>query len=305
MITTSADAAIAAIQTGEKFVVYNGDCRTLLKALPPQSVALALSSPPYFLGKAFDVSRELDGFSNLHREIFPYLQSVLEDSGNVGWQVGHHIRNGVCTPLDFVVHDIFGASTNWRLRNRIVWTFGHGTHAKNRFSGRHETVLWYSGAQSYHFDLDAARVPQKYRGKKFYKGPRRGEWSSNPAGKNPGDVWDIPNVKANHVEKTEHPCQFPVALAQRLVRALCRPDGLVFDPFAGVASTGVAAALEGRAFLGAEVDKRYCEVSELRWQAVLSETIRVRPIDKPVFQPDPRSAVARDPYTSSAQGDYI
>lgn len=44
-------------------------------------------------------------------------------------------------------------------------------------------------------------MPQKYPGKKYYKGPHKGEYSGNPLGKNPSDVWDIPNVKANHVEK--------------------------------------------------------------------------------------------------------
>ena len=59
-------------------------------------------------------------------------------------------------------------------------------------------------------------------------------------GKNPEDVWDIPNVNSNHIEKTIHPCQFPVGLIERLVLALSNEGDLVFDPFAGVASTGVA-----------------------------------------------------------------
>lgn len=296
MIITDAYGALEALNDGERFVIYNGDCRALMKAIPDKSIALTVSSPPYFLGKAFDVSRELEGFQKLHEEIAPFLEQQLEDSGNLCWQVGHHIRNGINTPLDFVIHSIFSKSDKVKLRNRIIWTFGHGTHSRNRFSGRHETILWYSIGSNYFFDLDAARVPQKYRGKKFYKGPRKGDWSSHPGGKNPGDVWEIPNVKANHVEKTVHPCQFPVALAQRLIRSLCRPEGVVFDPFAGVASTGIAAALEGRAFLGAELDPAYCEIAEKRWQSMLADTLRVRPIDKPVFQPDPRSAVARDPF---------
>ena len=60
-------------------------------------------------------------------------------------------------------------------------------------------------------------MPQKYPGKRAFKGPRAGQLSGHPLGKNPGDVWIIPNVKANHVERTAHPCQFPVDLVERLV----------------------------------------------------------------------------------------
>ena len=84
---------------------------------------------------------------------------------------------------------------------RVIWTFEHGAHARKRLSGRHETVLWYTKGDNYEFNLDQIRIPQKYPGKRHYKGPNRGELSGNPLGKNPGDVWSIPNVKANHVEK--------------------------------------------------------------------------------------------------------
>jgi len=48
------------------------------------------------------------------------------------------------------------------------------------------------------------RVPQKYPGKKSYKGEKREQYSGNPLGKNPSDIWEIPNVKASHIEKTDH-----------------------------------------------------------------------------------------------------
>ena len=103
------------------------------------------------------------------------------------------------------------------LRNRIVWTFGHGLNSTTRFSGRHEMILWFTKGLQTVFNLDEVRVPQKYPGKRFYKGPNKGQLSGNPMGKNPSDVWDIPNVKAKHIEKTAHPCQFPVAIPRRLI----------------------------------------------------------------------------------------
>jgi adenine-specific DNA-methyltransferase len=296
MITNDPETAVAESQIGNHFVVYNGDCRDLLELLPDNSVSLYVTSPPYFMGKEYDSSLELHEFVELHTVVLPDVVRTTRESGNICWQVGNHLSKGVLTPLDFKIFQAFAGFEDVQLRNRIVWTFGHGTHSRQRFSGRHETVLWFSKGDQYYFDLDATRVIQKYPGKRHYKGPKKGEWSGNPKGKNPSDVWDIPNVKANHVEKTIHPCQFPVALAQRLVRALSVHDGLVVDPFAGVASTGIAAILEGRRFLGAETNQRYCEVAEARYQTFRNDTLRTRPLDKPIYQPDLRTTVARDPY---------
>ena len=80
--------------------------------------------------------------------------------------------------------------------------------------------------------------------------------------KNPSDVWDnIPNVKSNHVEKTDHPCQFPVGLIDRLVLSLTNEGDLVFDPFMGVVSAGISALHLGRKFEGIELDKKIHENS--------------------------------------------
>jgi adenine-specific DNA-methyltransferase len=163
--------------------------------------------------------------------------------------------------------------------------------------------MWYTKGDEYHFDLDSVRVPQKYPGKRHAKGPNKGEFSGNPRGKNPSDIWEgmaddvwhIPNVKANHVEKTEHPCQFPVGLATRLVRALCPVGGLVLDPFSGVASTGVATLQNDRRFLGAELDAGYAETGSSRLEDTLSGTVKIRPIDKKIYVPKPNEKVAMKP----------
>jgi adenine-specific DNA-methyltransferase len=183
------------------------------------------------MGKEYEKSLDVEDFIGAHEALAPLLIRALRPGGSLCWQVGHHVQHGVVTPLDAIVYPIFAEQNGLYLRNRIVWTFGHGVHASKRFSGRHETLLWFTKGRRYRFDLNAVRVPQKYPGKKHYKGPKKGKLSGNPKGKNPSDVWEIPNVKSRHVEKTKHPCQFPVALVQRLVRALTLPGSLVVDPF--------------------------------------------------------------------------
>lgn len=282
--------------------LQNGDCRLLLKSLVPESVDLTVTSPPYFIGKDYDESRSLKDFRALHAEILPLIVKKTKAGGSICWQVGYHVDQQSIMPLDFIVHEIMSKIKGVKLRNRIVWHFGHGLHAKRRFSARHEVILWYTKGEDYTFDLDAVRVPQKYPGKRFYKGPNKGELSGNPAGKNPEDVWDkdpedvwdIPNIKAGHVEKTEHPCQFPTALVTRLVKALTKEGATVLDPFMGAGSTGVASLQAGRDFVGFEMDAAYFEIAQGRCERVLAGEERVR-ADGPVLRPDPRSRVATRP----------
>lgn len=279
-----------------KAVLYEGDCLKLLKALPDESVRLTTTSPPYCMGKKYSEYDSIDQFIEAHKNIFPEIVRVTKPGGSICWQVGFHVDKGALTPLDFLVHDLLGRMEGITLRNRIIWTFGHGFHCDNRFSGRYEVVMWYTkGGDDYYFDLDAVRVPQKYPGKLASKGPNKGKLSGNPLGKNPSDIWDIPNVKANHVEKTDHPCQFPVALATRLIRSLCPKDELVLDPFSGVSSTGVAAVLNQRRFVGAEIESQHVQTARTRLKEAFAGTIKIRPIEQEIYEPKPTEKVAMKP----------
>ena len=274
---------------GNKATLYDGDCKKLLKGLPDESVDLVVTSPPYCIGKAYeDPKDDIDTFKKLHEDIFSELYRVVKVGGSICWQVGYHVSETCIVPLDCIVYDLFTSLSRELanpliLHNRIIWTFGHGLNSSNRFSGRHETILWFSKGMPRQFNLDDVRVPQKYPGKRSYKGPKKGELSGNPLGKNPSDVWDIPNVKANHV-----------ALPQRLIKALTSEGALILDPFMGVGTTGVAAMIENRRFAGAETVKEYYEVAIERIKEAENGTARIRE-DVPVFIPDERMAVARLP----------
>ena len=279
----------------QRFTIFPGDCADLIRSLPDESVDLVMTSPPYCIGKAYEDKTQAEDFVKNHNAILPEILRVTRVGGSICWQVGSHVHDNIVVPLDAIVYSSFSKSDQLQLRNRIVWTFGHGTHCTRRFSGRHETILWFTKGDDYHFELDAVRVPQKYPGKKHYKGRNRGKPSGNPLGKNPGDVWDIPNVKANHVEKTKHPCQFPVALAQRLIRALCPPNGLVVDPYIGSGSTGIAALVEGREFLGCDIEAKYVKIARERIRIFKDGYLKLRPLNQPVHVPSSRDSVARIP----------
>jgi adenine-specific DNA-methyltransferase len=265
------------------YAVWQGDVMALLDRLPDEPLFdLVVTSPPYNLGKEYEKRQELAEYLKWQREIIDRIVPRVRGTGSICWQVGNFVDNGQIIPLDIELAPIFKRH-GLALRNRIVWRFGHGLHNKRRFSGRYEVVLWYTKSDEYTFNLDAVRVPAKYPGKRHFKGPKVGQLSSNPLGKNPEDVWDIPNVKNNHVEKTDHPCQFPVGLVERLVLALTDQKQLVFDPFAGVGSAGVAAAIHERAFWGAEIDPRYASKAAERIKAAIMGEARYRSHDKPVY----------------------
>ncbi|MEN6482904.1 MAG: site-specific DNA-methyltransferase [Anaerolineaceae bacterium] len=266
-------------------VLFEGDTLQLLPTIPSDSIRLIVTSPPYNLGKSYETRVDLDTYLSEQEKVIEECVRVLADDGSICWQVGNYVKNGEIIPLDIMLYPLF-ASRGLRLRNRIVWHFGHGLHTTKRFSGRYEVILWFTKSDHYVFNLDPIRVPQKYPGKKHFKGPRKGELSGNPLGKNPTDVWEIPNVKANHIEKTIHPCQFPVELVERLVLGLTNENDWVLDPFMGVGSTAIAALIHHRKVLGAEIMPDYVQITKKRIHQTEIGQLKIRPMDRPVYQPD-------------------
>lgn len=287
--------AIEHFYSNKEVKIYNGDSLKLIQTIPDETVDLVVTSPPYFMGKEYDRSKKVEDFIESHQALFPEIIRVTKKGGSICWQVGYHSEKNVLIPLDYLIYDILKKHESLFLRNRIIWSFGHGLHAKYRFSGRHETVLWFSKGKDYYFDLDSVRIPQKYPGKRHYKGEKKGEFSSNPLGKNPSDVWEIPNVNSNHIEKTEHPCQFPIALAQRLIKALTPEGGIVFDPYMGSGSSCIAALLEKRKFIGADTELNYCTIAKERILDFLDGKLIYRPLEQPIFEPNQNMAVAQKP----------
>ncbi len=276
-----------------KYEIYCGDALKKLnsKSFSNDSYNLVVTSPPYNIGKEYEEKLSMLEYIDWQESIIDQIIPRLSDTGSICWQVGNYIdkSSGSILPLDYIFHEIF-SKYGLLMRNRIIWTYGHGFHAKNRFSGRYEVVMWYTKSNKYTFNLDAVRIPQKYPNKKSFAGPNKGKLSGNRLGKNPEDVWNnIPNVKSNHIEKTDHPCQFPVGLIERLVLSLTNKNDLVFDPYMGVGSAGVAALIHGRKFTGIEIDKNYYLAAKDRLDSALNGTVKYRPHDIEIFDPNKKA----------------
>jgi adenine-specific DNA-methyltransferase len=289
-----------------KLVLYEGDVNDFLQSVSDDSIHLIITSPPYNLGKAYEDRVSIEAYLEQQRQTIEQLCRVLHPQGSLCWQVGNFVDEGEIFPLDIYYYPIFKRS-GLQLRNRIIWHFEHGLHTSKRFSGRYETLLWFTKTDDYTFNLDPVRVPSKYPGKRHYKGPNKGKPSGNPLGKNPSDVWeilledwesafwDIPNVKSNHPEKTVHPCQFPIELVERCVLALTHEGDSVFDPYAGVGSSLIAATKHQRRAMGCEKEPEYVQIARERLAAYQNHTLRIRPLGKPIHQPSGREKVSQVP----------
>jgi adenine-specific DNA-methyltransferase len=289
-------------------VITKGDCLNSLRKLPDGFAQLIITSPPYNIGKVYEKATSLEEYLRVLDPVIDELVRVLSDKGSICWQVGNYIENAEVYPLDIFYYSLF-KKHNLQLRNRIIWYFEHGLHASKRLSGRYETMLWFTKTDGYLFDLDQIRVPQKYKGKTNFKlnHPDYGKPTGNPLGKNPSDIWklvshdwetalwNIPNVKANHPEKTIHPCQFPIELVERCVLALSREDDWILDPFSGVGSAMLAALKNNRRAMGLEKEQEYVKLSRQRIKDLFSGKLRYRTLGKPVHQPTGREKVAQTP----------
>jgi adenine-specific DNA-methyltransferase len=287
-------------------VIFNGDAGDLIDTIPDNYVKLIITSPPYNLGKSYEDQVSIDKYLDTQAQTISKLYRILHSQGSICWQVGNFVQDGEVFPLDIFYYRIF-KELGLYLRNRIIWHFGHGLHASKRFSGRYETILWFTKGKDYTFKLDTVRVPSKYPGKRHYKGPNKGKPSGNPKGKNPSDVWEIlvqdwqecfweiPNVKSNHPEKTVHPCQFPVELVERCVLALTNEGDWVYDPYAGVGSSLIAAIKNNRRAIGSEKETEYVDITHERLASFFNRTLTLRPLGKSVHQPTGREKVSQVP----------
>ena len=295
-------------------MIVNQDIKEYLNTLDNNYVDLIVTSPPYNLGKNYETKITIEKYLETQKDIIKELIRVLKPNGSIAWQVGNYINNKEVFPLDFYYYEIF-KEFGLKLRNRIIWRFGHGLHASLRFSGRYETILWFSKSDKYTFNLDNVRIAAKYPGKRHFKGDKKGQLSGNPKGKNPSDIWDIVvndwdkeiwdivNVKSNHVEKTLHPCQFPVELVDRLILALSNEGDVVLDPFGGVGSTLISAVKNNRIGISVDKEKEYCKIAEQRLEKLKNGNLKLREAGQQIYVPK-NDSIAKIPQEWRGQGAY-
>ncbi|SRR6266404_8289152 len=141
------DARTSSAHSKEKdAVVVCQDNLVFMRSLPDASMKLIVTSPPYNLGKEYETKSSLDDCLTAQREMIQEAVRLLHPSGSICWQIGNYVDGGEVFPLDILLYPIF-KKAGLQLRNRIIWTFGHGLHCQKRFSGRYETILWFTKSE--------------------------------------------------------------------------------------------------------------------------------------------------------------
>lgn len=222
-----------------------GDCFEVMKVMAAGSINLVVTSPPYNIRKEYEQKLSLAEYENAVRNWFSEIPRILSDNGAAWINVGYTTPTTKTTlPLTYLYYPIL-RDLGLHLIQEVVWRYSGGMAAKHRFSPRSERWQWWvKDPKRYHFDLDAIRQQP------VVFDPR-----NNPLGKNPGCVWDFNTVvggRGASSEKTEHPCQFPRAMIERIVLACSRPGDVVLDPFGGSGTTAIAANATSRGFISIE-----------------------------------------------------
>jgi site-specific DNA-methyltransferase (adenine-specific) len=248
------------------FVLYLADSIDFLKSLPEDSVDMIFADPPYNLSNGgftvhagkmvsvnkgkWDVSKGVEQDFEFHALWIKECYRVLKPNGTI-WISGTY-------------HSIYQCGfalqlAGYKILNDITW---FKPNASPNLSGRyftasHETLLW-------------ARKDPKGKHTFNYQDMKNGNWHKSDfikkEAKQMRSVWAIGTPKAEEKKFGKHPTQKPLALLERIILASTVEGDVVIDPFTGSSTTGIAAAKHGRKFIGVDLDRKFLELSQKRFQ---------------------------------------
>lgn len=248
-----------------KFRLYKGDCLDVLAQIPENSVDMIFADPPYFLssgtftcqnGKMVSVKKGDWDLSNGTKENFRFhlewiraCKRVLKPNGTI-WISGTY-------------HSIYQCGfalqvAGFHFLNDVAWFKPNASpNLSCRFlTASHETLLW-------------ARKDKKGKHTFNYELMKNGNWPEDTfkkKGLQMRSVWSINTPKPIEKKFGKHPTQKPFDLLKRVVLASTQKNDLVLDPFTGSSTTGLAAYLYGRKFIGIDTEKEYLDLSIKRFE---------------------------------------
>jgi adenine-specific DNA-methyltransferase len=258
------------------FHLINDDCINAMQSLPSQSINLAITSPPYNAGKAYEDISDLDAYLAFADHWIGEVSRLLTEDGGFWINVGYWKTSPkTTTPITYFLHPI-ALRHGLHLVQEVVWHYEGGLTYKRRFAHRTERWMWLAkDPKSFVWNLDAVRDPTLNRTRSRL---------NNPLGKNPTDYWYYDRVVGGSgasAEKTDHPCQFPVKMIERIVKACSNEGQTIIDPFGGSGTTAEAAVRNKRHAISIERDPTYHAISEGRLRRVSLNPVAGRTTKKP------------------------
>jgi DNA modification methylase len=223
-----------------------------MNAIPDNSTAIAFTSPPYNVGKDYDDDMSLADYLDLIRNVGHEVYRVLRPGGRYVINIANLGRKPYI-PLHAFFWEIH-TSLNFLPMGEIIWQKGKGASNSTAWGS------WMSAKaprlRDIHEYLLVFAKQDFSRPDKGESDIRRDEFMESTL-----SVWEI---NAESAKRVGHPAPFPVELAERIIRLYSYRGDVVLDPFVGSGTTCIAAALNNRFYVGYEISKEYCELSEKR-----------------------------------------
>jgi len=237
--------------------IIQGDVLEVLPQWPEGCVDLVFADPPFNIGYAYDKYRDdlpPPQYLKWTRRWIDQCLRVLKPTGTLWVAIGDEYAAEIRVLM----------RRRATLRNWVIWRYTFGQSCKGKFNRSHTHLFYFvKDKKAFTFNADAVRVPSDRQLK--YDDKR-----ANPKGKLPDDVWTFSRVCGTFKERVGwHPCQMPVALLERIIRACTNPGDVVLDPFAGSGTTLVAASRLGRRWAGVELSAEYAAHATKRIKEVV------------------------------------
>ncbi len=228
--------------------------------LPDSSVHLAVTSPPYNVGKTYDTDLTLDQYRGLLRSVFSEVHRVLVTGGRVCVNVANLGRKPYIPLHQYVIQDM--QAIGFLMRGEVVWNKGSSAGASTAWGSwqsaanpslrdTHEYILVFSKG-TYSRSAEARRDTIT-----------RDEFLTYTK-----SVWEFP---AESATRAGHPAPFPLELPYRCIQLYSFEDDVILDPFCGVGTTCVAALKTGRHFVGYDNKKEYVDTALRRIGSILAQ----------------------------------
>ena len=260
-------------------LLFQVDATEAMSSLPEEIFDLAITSPPYNIGKEYEIPMPLSSYIDWSEKWIGQAYNLCKPHGALWLNLGYLNvpKRGRAVPISYLLWD----RIPFFLLQEIVWNYGAGVSTKRIFSPRNEKFLWLvKSPDNYTFNLDDVRDPNT----KYPNQRKNGKIRVNPLGKNPTDVWQFAKVTTGKgltgrrasPERTKHPAQFPLAVIDRIVKACSNPNDVIFDPFIGSGTTAEAAFRNGRRAVGFEIKSEYIDVAAERLERSIRDVEQKR-----------------------------
>lgn len=255
-------------------LLFCTDTLTALKKLDSKIFDTVITSPPYNIGKEYEENKNLEEYLNWCTQWISDTSRLLKSNGALLLNLGYTniIDKARAIPIPYLIWDRIPLFLN----QEIVWNYSAGVACKNYLSPRNEKILWYvKDSRNYTFNLDFIRD----KNVKYPNSKRNGKLRVNTLGKNPSDVWEIAKVTTgknrSSIERTSHPCQFPLDLIDRLVLGFSNEGDVICDPFMGSGTTFESCIKNKRYCIGFEIKEEYCEIIRKRIDNLTSQLLLI------------------------------